>query len=208
MMTVHAAKGLEFDTVFITGMEEDLFPFKAMDPKRGDDVEEERRLAYVAVTRARARLWIFHAERRMVFGATKYGMPSRFLADLPKEVVTQQKTETMRSSQGRFIDRTAGARSAPRPLRARRACRGPIHRRAPAAGSSGRGWPRRRRSARPVSASSSETTTRLARLLCGAPRRSTSRLLAGSAQGRRSSTRASGWAWCSRWTAHPTRPRR
>lgn len=105
MMTVHAAKGLEFSHVFLTGMEEDMFPFRSMDPARSGDVEEERRLAYVAITRARARLWIFHAERRMVFGATKYGMPSRFLADLPKEVVTQQKTETMRSSQGRFIDR-------------------------------------------------------------------------------------------------------
>ncbi len=84
MMTVHAAKGLEFDTVFITGMEEDLFPFKAMDPKRGDDLEEERRLAYVAVTRARRQLVITHASRRAIFGQTRYGIASRFLADFPK----------------------------------------------------------------------------------------------------------------------------
>ncbi|MEZ4302626.1 MAG: UvrD-helicase domain-containing protein [Polyangiaceae bacterium] len=83
MMTVHAAKGLEFDTVFITGMEEDLFPFRAMDPKRGDDIEEERRLAYVAVTRARRQLVITHASRRAIFGQTRYGLPSRFLLDLP-----------------------------------------------------------------------------------------------------------------------------
>ena len=84
MMTVHAAKGLEFDTVFITGMEEELFPFKAMDPKRGEDIEEERRLAYVAVTRARRQLVITNASRRAIFGQTRYGLPSRFLADLPK----------------------------------------------------------------------------------------------------------------------------
>ncbi len=84
MMTVHAAKGLEFDTVFITGMEEDLFPFRAMDPKRGDDIEEERRLAYVAVTRARRQLVITHASRRAIFGQTRYGIPSRFLTDFPK----------------------------------------------------------------------------------------------------------------------------
>ncbi|MBK8254336.1 MAG: UvrD-helicase domain-containing protein [Polyangiaceae bacterium] len=84
LMTVHAAKGLEFDTVFITGMEEDLFPFKAIDPKRGDDLEEERRLAYVAVTRARRQLVITHASRRAIFGQTRYGLPSRFLTDLPK----------------------------------------------------------------------------------------------------------------------------
>ena len=84
MMTVHAAKGLEFDTVFITGMEEELFPFKGMDPKRGEDIEEERRLAYVAVTRARRQLVITHAARRAIFGQTRYGLPSRFLADLPK----------------------------------------------------------------------------------------------------------------------------
>jgi len=84
MMTVHAAKGLEFDTVFITGMEEELFPFKGLDPKRGEDLEEERRLAYVAVTRARRQLVITHASRRAIFGQTRYGLPSRFLGDFPK----------------------------------------------------------------------------------------------------------------------------
>ena len=84
MMTVHAAKGLEFHTVFLTGMEEELFPFRGLDPKRGEDLEEERRLAYVAVTRARERLFITHAARRAIFGTTRYGLPSRFITDLPK----------------------------------------------------------------------------------------------------------------------------
>ena len=53
MMTVHAAKGLEFDSVFLTGMEEEMFPFRGLDPAHSDELEEERRLAYVAITRAR-----------------------------------------------------------------------------------------------------------------------------------------------------------
>jgi DNA helicase-2/ATP-dependent DNA helicase PcrA len=100
MMTVHAAKGLEFDTVFLTGMEEDLFPFRGMDPKRNDDQEEERRLAYVAVTRARRRLWITHASRRAIFGQTRYGIASRFLGDLPRGSVRQEMTASMRTLHG------------------------------------------------------------------------------------------------------------
>ncbi len=95
MMTVHAAKGLEFDSVFLTGMEEDLFPFRSMDPKRNEDQEEERRLAYVAVTRARRRLWITYAGRRYIFGDTRYGLASRFLADLPRASVRQEVTPAL-----------------------------------------------------------------------------------------------------------------
>ncbi|AKT37811.1 ATP-dependent helicase [Chondromyces crocatus] len=87
MMTIHAAKGLEFHAVFLTGMEEDLFPFRSMEPSRNDDVEEERRLAYVAVTRAREKLWITHASRRAIFGQTRYNAPSRFLKDMPASAV-------------------------------------------------------------------------------------------------------------------------
>ncbi|EYF03006.1 ATP-dependent helicase [Chondromyces apiculatus] len=87
MMTIHAAKGLEFHAVFLTGMEEDLFPFRSMEPSRGDDVEEERRLAYVAITRAREKLWITHASRRAIFGQTRYNAPSRFLKDMPEAAV-------------------------------------------------------------------------------------------------------------------------
>jgi DNA helicase-2/ATP-dependent DNA helicase PcrA len=92
MMTVHAAKGLEFDTVFITGMEDEIFPFKGPDPKRNEDIEEERRLAYVAVTRARERLYVTHAARRMIFGNTRFGVPSRFLADFPSGSVQASMT--------------------------------------------------------------------------------------------------------------------
>jgi DNA helicase II / ATP-dependent DNA helicase PcrA len=93
MMTVHAAKGLEFNAVFLTGMEEDLFPFRGMDPKRGDDVEEERRLAYVAITRARERLFISYAGRRAIFGQTRFGIPSRFIGDLPKGSIRHGMTQ-------------------------------------------------------------------------------------------------------------------
>ena len=100
MMTVHAAKGLEFDTVFLTGMEEDLFPFRSADGKRDDDNEEERRLAYVAVTRARRRLFVSYAGRRAIFGTTRYGLASRFLGDLPKSAVKQGMTAALSTLRG------------------------------------------------------------------------------------------------------------
>jgi DNA helicase II / ATP-dependent DNA helicase PcrA len=87
MMTVHAAKGLEFHAVFLTGMEEEMFPFRGLDPAHADELEEERRLAYVAITRARQRLAITHASTRMIFGKTRYGMPSRFIGDLPRSAI-------------------------------------------------------------------------------------------------------------------------
>ncbi|RJO65100.1 MAG: ATP-dependent DNA helicase PcrA [Myxococcales bacterium] len=81
LMTVHAAKGLEFPAVFLTGMEEQLFPHsRAMDAP--EDIEEERRLAYVGITRARRRLYLTLARSRMVFGQTKATRPSRFLGDV------------------------------------------------------------------------------------------------------------------------------
>jgi len=106
MMTVHAAKGLEFNTVFLTGMEEDLFPFRGMDPKRAEDMEEERRLAYVAVTRARERLFITYADRRAIFGQTRFGLPSRFITDLPKASMRQGMTS---SREAHRIDRPDAA---------------------------------------------------------------------------------------------------
>jgi DNA helicase II / ATP-dependent DNA helicase PcrA len=112
MMTVHGAKGLEFDTVFLTGMEEDLFPFRGMDPKRDDDQEEERRLAYVAVTRARRRLWITYAGRRAIFGTTRYGMASRFLGDLPRGSVRHEMTPALasqRSGRGAYASSPGNA---------------------------------------------------------------------------------------------------
>ncbi len=118
MMTVHAAKGLEFDTVFLTGMEEDLFPFRGMDPKRGDDQEEERRLAYVAVTRARRRLWVTYAGRRAIFGTTRYGLPSRFLLDLPRGSVRQEMTPSLAShklGRGSYVGDNGGFGDRQRP---------------------------------------------------------------------------------------------
>jgi DNA helicase II / ATP-dependent DNA helicase PcrA len=83
LMTVHSAKGLEFDCVFITGLEEGLFPHEnsAADP---DGLEEERRLMYVAITRARKRLYLSFAQTRMLHGQTRYNVKSRFLDELPE----------------------------------------------------------------------------------------------------------------------------
>jgi DNA helicase-2/ATP-dependent DNA helicase PcrA len=87
LMTVHSAKGLEFDTVMLTGMEEETFPYRGLESESNDEIEEERRLAYVAITRARRRLYISHAATRTIFGQTRYLEPSRFLLQLPEEVV-------------------------------------------------------------------------------------------------------------------------
>ncbi|MEW5893103.1 MAG: UvrD-helicase domain-containing protein [Pseudomonadota bacterium] len=86
LMTVHAAKGLEFMAVFITGLEEALFPHENS-LTEADGLEEERRLMYVAITRARKRLYLTHAAQRMLHGQPRYGLPSRFLQELPAELV-------------------------------------------------------------------------------------------------------------------------
>jgi DNA helicase-2/ATP-dependent DNA helicase PcrA len=82
LMTVHAAKGLEFDVVFITGLEQGLFPHENAAQER-DGLEEERRLMYVALTRARRRLYLSHAQTRLLHGQTRYCLPSSFLEELP-----------------------------------------------------------------------------------------------------------------------------
>ncbi|WP_333840459.1 3'-5' exonuclease [Pelomicrobium sp.] len=86
LMTVHSAKGLEFHAVFVTGLEEGLFPHEQslLDP---GGVEEERRLMYVALTRARRRLYLSLAHTRMLHGQTRYNVPSRFLREVPAELV-------------------------------------------------------------------------------------------------------------------------
>ncbi|HQS98708.1 MAG: DNA helicase II [Hydrogenophilales bacterium 16-64-46] len=86
LMTVHAAKGLEFHTVFITGLEESLFPHE-QSAHEENGLEEERRLMYVAITRARRRLYLSHAQSRMLHGQVRYGLPSRFLDELPEQVL-------------------------------------------------------------------------------------------------------------------------
>ena len=83
LMTVHSSKGLEFDCVFITGMEEGLFPHENSMSDH-DGLEEERRLMYVAITRARKRLYLSHSQTRMLHGQTRYNMRSRFFDELPE----------------------------------------------------------------------------------------------------------------------------
>lgn len=94
MMTIHSAKGLEFPYVFLPGMEEGIFPGMqaAADPA---DMEEERRLAYVAITRARERLYISYARERMLYGRTQYNRPSRFIEEIPESVsdIEQQRKQ-------------------------------------------------------------------------------------------------------------------
>jgi DNA helicase-2/ATP-dependent DNA helicase PcrA len=86
LMTLHTAKGLEFPTVFLTGMEDGIFPHARTldDPK---EIEEERRLAYVGLTRAEKRLYISRAEYRLTFGTPKYNPASRFLDEIPAELI-------------------------------------------------------------------------------------------------------------------------
>jgi len=86
MMTVHSAKGLEFAAVFVTGLEEGLFPHE-QSALEDDGLEEERRLMYVAITRARQRLYLCHAQTRMLHGQTRYNVASRFIDEIPQEVV-------------------------------------------------------------------------------------------------------------------------
>jgi DNA helicase-2/ATP-dependent DNA helicase PcrA len=86
LMTVHAAKGLEFHAVFITGLEEGLFPHEQSAGEESG-LEEERRLMYVAITRARRRLYLSHAQSRMLHGQIRYSLPSRFLDELPEQVL-------------------------------------------------------------------------------------------------------------------------
>ncbi len=85
LMTLHAAKGLEFNTVFLVGMEEGIFPGNQSVYGGLKEIEEERRLAYVGVTRARRKLYITNAYTRMLFGTTNRNLPSRFLKEIPEE---------------------------------------------------------------------------------------------------------------------------
>ena len=102
LMTVHSAKGLEFNVVFISGLEDGLFPHEnSMNETREgkSGLEEERRLMYVAVTRARQRLYLSFAQTRMLHGQTRYNLPSRFLDEVPAELV---KWLTPRAGKGGF----------------------------------------------------------------------------------------------------------
>lgn len=98
MMTMHSAKGLEFPTVFLCGMEDGLFPsFRAEENE--EDLEEERRLCYVAITRAKQQLYLTCAERRLMYGQTRYAHPSRFLQEIPQDLLDSNLTERARNSE-------------------------------------------------------------------------------------------------------------
>jgi DNA helicase-2/ATP-dependent DNA helicase PcrA len=100
LMTIHASKGLEFDTVFIPGMEEGLFPHQKSITEEGEKgIEEERRIAYVAITRAKKSLIILHAETRRVFNEFIKSIPSRFLSEIPAQsIVKSSSTSSMQNT--------------------------------------------------------------------------------------------------------------
>jgi DNA helicase-2/ATP-dependent DNA helicase PcrA len=112
LMTLHIAKGLEFPVVAIIGMEDGVFPhFRSMTDQH--ELEEERRLAYVGITRAQQRLYLTHAWSRTQFGQTNFNPPSRFLTDdIPKELLEVRESETRRQTPARsgYAGRAGGGR--------------------------------------------------------------------------------------------------
>jgi DNA helicase-2/ATP-dependent DNA helicase PcrA len=107
LLTAHAAKGLEFPVVFLTGLEDGMFPrLQALDDP--EEMAEERRLAYVGITRARERLYLSDAESRLMWGTRQYNRPSRFLEEIPPEVVQEVSGRPDRVSRRERFDRPAG----------------------------------------------------------------------------------------------------
>jgi len=111
MMTLHTAKGLEFPTVFLTGMEDGIFPHSRTLGEK-DEVEEERRLAYVGLTRARQHLYISRAQYRSTWGAPNYNPPSRFLDEIPEDVI-EWRNESSTSVSASLIKRSKVATAPP-----------------------------------------------------------------------------------------------
>lgn len=111
MMTLHTAKGLEFPTVFLTGMEDGIFPHSRTLGEK-DEVEEERRLAYVGLTRARKHLYISRAQYRSTWGAPNYNPPSRFLDEIPEDVI-EWRNESSTSVSASLIKRSRVATAPP-----------------------------------------------------------------------------------------------
>ena len=107
LMTVHSAKGLEFNNVFIIGLEEGIFPhMNSLD--NSSDVEEERRLCYVAVTRAKKRLWLINAKRRTLYGMDSMNPPSRFIKEISDEYLNSDSIEEIKFiSKENMIDNDA-----------------------------------------------------------------------------------------------------
>ncbi len=110
MMTLHSAKGLEFPVVFIVGMEEGLFPGNQVmyDPS---ELEEERRLCYVGITRAKEKLYITNARSRMLFGNTSFTRPSRFLAEIPEELTDFERNAPQQTFYGGYSGVSYGGSS-------------------------------------------------------------------------------------------------
>ena len=134
LMTIHSAKGLEFPYVFLPGWEEGLFPgFQSiMNP---EEIEEERRLAYVALTRAKKQLWITHVHQRMLNGSTQYNQLSRFAADIPPYLVNEQDDTSRFSDYATIGERSYGSFSYGKQM-PRNAAGNPVYNR----GGPGSGW--------------------------------------------------------------------
>jgi len=110
LMTLHAAKGLEFPVVFLTGLDEGLFPHENCleDP---ENIEEERRLCYVGMTRAEDKLYLLRARRRRVFGRNKYYQPSRFLAEMPDQILAEEPAQDSQVQEEKSRGRRGGYHS-------------------------------------------------------------------------------------------------
>ena len=191
LITLHAAKGLEFPVVFIAGLEEGLFPHsRALDDEK--ELEEERRLAYVGITRAKRRLYLSHAWRRATWGMGQASVPSRFLLEIPAELMVGPQLGRRRTSRDLDLDLVFGARRTSRfgtPIRGgggRRYRQGSGRPGAPAAG---RAVPARRATSRP-SARRSRPARRPARSVAPVQRAGTTTWPPGI--GRRRTTRRRG----------------
>jgi DNA helicase-2/ATP-dependent DNA helicase PcrA len=116
LMTLHTAKGLEFPVVFLTGLEDGVFPHQR---SLGDqpELEEERRLAYVGLTRAQRRLYVSRAVVRSAWGAPSHNPPSRFIDELPADLVDWRRTEAAQTSWSRPVLPSLPSRSAGAPTR-------------------------------------------------------------------------------------------
>ncbi len=105
MMTIHMAKGLEFDLVLVVGLEEELFPnIRPWESDEAADLEEERRLVYVGMTRARKKLYLLHAKNRTVFGISHFRVMSRFIEEIPEKYLLHKKADYF-SRRRHYLDR-------------------------------------------------------------------------------------------------------
>ena len=115
LMTVHAAKGLEFNTVFLAGMEESIFPAQLSVDEGEVGIEEERRLAYVAITRAKEKLYISGCDARMLFGMSRFNPESRFVSEIPEDNKCESKETSQRNRQRVHFDEP-GSRQVKKPF--------------------------------------------------------------------------------------------